>query len=453
MPFSLHTASHCLEYVIQCLIEKGRLKEEMLELLINPHLKVLDLSKEASFESEVERNLRIVRLASVRCSQLTTLRIGVDCYDVKALKVESQRKAPISNCVKLLEDDIFFTMLQLFEHLQVLDLSYTTYGASCMQSLGATRKPILRELLVKWCPNVTDTVMLEFCIGQSSLYKLSIERTAVTSVGIKFAIEHLTELKEIAFDEEHNILKIFRDVHNESRELKKYSLTKLSIPVNVPYEKGGISLMVSMCPALVHLVMWAIEGITDVELLGFRELKQITSLIFLHDIDLTFPFHGGVVPILRVHGYSLECLYLPPITGGNVHLIIECCPNIRRLYLSIEDRPSDIAEQEEDLRSHEAAPLRMLETLVLLGSTYDSPFVISPEILVFLLSSPALIEIIFRNCPALTDQIIEKACARNTFKYLTKLKFFHCRNVNQKGIDFFMNEMNPYVKNYFGKMW
>jgi hypothetical protein len=35
-------------------------------------------------------------------------------------------------------------MLQLFEHLQVLDLSYTTYGASCMLSLGATRKPILR---------------------------------------------------------------------------------------------------------------------------------------------------------------------------------------------------------------------------------------------------------------------------------------------------------------------
>jgi hypothetical protein len=68
MPFWLHTASHCLEYIIQCLIEKGRLKEEMLELLINPHSKVLDLSRNLSFESDVERNLRIVRLASVRCS-------------------------------------------------------------------------------------------------------------------------------------------------------------------------------------------------------------------------------------------------------------------------------------------------------------------------------------------------------------------------------------------------
>jgi hypothetical protein len=40
----------------------------MLELLINPHSKVLDLSRNLSFESDVERNLRIVRLASVRCS-------------------------------------------------------------------------------------------------------------------------------------------------------------------------------------------------------------------------------------------------------------------------------------------------------------------------------------------------------------------------------------------------
>jgi hypothetical protein len=110
--------------------------------------------------------------------------------------------------------------------------------------------------------------MLEFCIGQRSLYKLSFEKTEVTSVGIKYAMEHLTELKELEFDKHHDILKIFRDIYNESRELKKYSFTKLSIPHNVPYEKGGISLMVSMCPALLDLVMWANEGITDVELLG-----------------------------------------------------------------------------------------------------------------------------------------------------------------------------------------
>jgi hypothetical protein len=62
---------------------------------------------------------------------------------------------------------------------------------------------------------------------------------------------------------------------------------------------------------------------------------------------------------------------------------------------------------------------------------------------VFLLSSPSLTNLTIRNCPTLTDQIIEKACARNTFKNLTLLMLYNCRNVNQKGIDFFMNEMNP----------
>jgi hypothetical protein len=193
---------------------------------------------------------------------------------------------------------------------------------------------------------------------------------------------------------------------------------------------------------------------------GFRELNQIKSLMwFPCDSFLTFPFHGGVVPILRVHGYRLECLHiLPPVPSGKVHLIIECCPNIQELFLCIDDRPSDIAEQEvdqssfyspkEDPRSHEAAPLRMLKTLQL-DSSYNSPFAISPEILVFLLSSPALIEINILNCHTLTDQIIEKACARNIFKYLTSLLLINCRNVNQKGIDFFMNEMNPLAQIVF----
>jgi hypothetical protein len=68
--FSLHAASHCLEYIIQCLEEDRRLKEEMFDLLINPHSKVLDLSKNAfvSTEKGVKRYLRIVSLASVRCS-------------------------------------------------------------------------------------------------------------------------------------------------------------------------------------------------------------------------------------------------------------------------------------------------------------------------------------------------------------------------------------------------
>jgi hypothetical protein len=40
--------------------------------------------------------------------------------------------------------------------------------------------------------------MQVFCKGQSSLYKLSVLGTKVTHAGIRFAIEHLPELKELS---------------------------------------------------------------------------------------------------------------------------------------------------------------------------------------------------------------------------------------------------------------
>ncbi len=43
----------------------------------------------------------------------------------------------------------------------------------------------------------------------------------------------------------------------------------------------------------------------------------------------------------------------------------------------------------------------------------------------------------------LDDKIIEEACTKNSFKYLTRLWLRGCSNVSQKGIDFFLNEANP----------
>jgi hypothetical protein len=119
--------------------------KEMFELLLNPHSKTLDLSK---WNMHITDRLRIVRLASVRCSvkinssflhrnelmnnflqlqQLTTLKMGF------FNKLQSNQV-----------EDTFTPMLQLFEHLQILDLSGTIYGASCMINLGLTDKPKLR---------------------------------------------------------------------------------------------------------------------------------------------------------------------------------------------------------------------------------------------------------------------------------------------------------------------
>ncbi|XP_046454758.1 uncharacterized protein LOC124202469 [Daphnia pulex] len=430
--------SHCLEYMTLEWVKRNHWgkKKEMFELLLNPHLKILDLSK---WNMHITDSLHIVRLASVRCSQLTALKMGF-FNKLPSYQVE----------------DTFTPMLQLFEHLQILDLCDTIYGASCMINLGLTDKPKLRELQVNSCPGVTDSAMQVFCNGQSSLQKLSVNRTEVTHSGIRFAIEHLPELKELNCDDDSDILRAFRRIRKETRESKKYSLTKWFMwtpPDEVSYKKGSVSLMVDMCPSLVEVDVFLQvndEGFTDEELLGFRKLQQLKHFgIQISFLPSIISIRGGVIPLLQARGLLLEELYLSmQVTSEEVDLIIESCPNIRRLLLILErtdllDTPEPVVHDgvhSSLCSSKKVFPLRMLEDISL--SSYFS-YAISRKLLLLLLSSPALTAVSIYNSFTLDDQIIEEACAKNSFKYLTKLRLYGCSNVSQKGIDFFLNETNP----------
>jgi hypothetical protein len=186
-------------------------------------------------------------------------------------------------------------------------------------------------------------------------------------------------------------------------------------------------------------------------ILGFRELKLLKSLVFrtISSVWRSISIHDGVIPLLQVHGPTLEHLHLPMrVTSEEVFLIIDCCPNIRRLELLIESRgnqetPEPVYGVHSSLRfPKERVPLSMLEYIAL-SYSHASPSAISRKLLLFLLSSPTLAVIYLLSCLTLDDQIIEEACAINSFKYLTKLRLYDCSNVSQKGIDFFMNETNP----------
>jgi hypothetical protein len=122
--------------------------------------------------------------------------------------------------------------------------------------------------------------MQVFCNSQSSLHKLSVLGTEVTHAGIRFAIEHLPELKELSSSTD--ISQVLFRICRETRESKKCSLTKFSMRTViqtlryiVPYKKGNVSLMVEMCPSLVDLFIDVNggKGFTNEELLGEKNLK------------------------------------------------------------------------------------------------------------------------------------------------------------------------------------
>jgi hypothetical protein len=184
---------------------------------------------------------------------------------------------------------------------------------------------------------------------------------------------------------------------------------------------------------------------------GFRKLKQLKNFEIQTSpyLPSIISIRGGVIPLLQAHGLTLEQLYLTvEVTSEQVFVIIESCPNIHRLLLFLESTDLETPEPVVDNGVHsslcsskEVIPLRMLEEISL--SSHFSRFAISRKLLLFLLFSPALTVVSIDECFTLDDKIIEEACARNSFKYLTKLKFHGCSNVSQKGIDFFLNEANP----------
>jgi hypothetical protein len=188
---------------------------------------------------------------------------------------------------------------------------------------------------------------------------------------------------------------------------------------------------------------------------GFRKLKQLKNfeiqLWSLYEPPI-ISIRGGIIPLLQARGLTLEQLYLSvKVTSEEVYLIIQCCPNIHHLQLILESNDLETPEPvvDDGVHSSLCSPkelflLRMLEEITL--SSYFSQFAISRKLLLLLLSSPTLTVISIVDCFTLDDKIIEEACARNSFKYLTKLRLYDCSNVSQKGIDFFLNEANPLDK-------
>jgi hypothetical protein len=91
-----------------------------------------------------------VRLASARCSVIFNstllyksglwMNYFLQLQQLTTLKFFSFNKLPSPTQV----EETFTPILQLFEHLQILDLSSTIYGASCMLYLGSTCKPKIR---------------------------------------------------------------------------------------------------------------------------------------------------------------------------------------------------------------------------------------------------------------------------------------------------------------------
>ncbi len=296
-------------------------------------------------------------------------------------------------------------------------------------------------------------------VGQCKLIEhLDIKETSLTERGVKMALENLPNLKELNCD--HSLIEILTEMHQEACEQKKkipsYSLTMLDNAdmKDVPYHTGSLRIALSLiCPSSIkRLVLCTDEGLTDDELPVLSALTMLEDLTIASTGDVYLTFGGGVYPLLKAIGNSLDALNLHGLMDEvDIYAIIEFCPNLKKLVFFLNPVYSTAkfgTGHNPKRRRTEHTILQNLETLSITDifsiefSEYQSGE-FPHESLLLLLSSPSLKKISVNNCDTLTDDILSQAVHLHGFTRLKSLKILGCPNVTNRGIDLFMNETNP----------
>lgn len=428
--------SRLLVRIIDILRDEKRLKKHHLELLITQQLNALDLSKEGD---EIACHLR---LASIRCPQLKTLKLN--------------------GCQKI-SKQVYQNFLPTFENLQVLDISNTSSGDSCLYVLGAYCKD-LRELDVTSCP-VTDAGIKGLCLsiddlgkedkrlGQCKLiHKLMVSYTKVTQKGIIIALENLPILKVF---ECCSSVQALAEMHlapyeDNIPDIKKYSLIDLHCTNEsfcTPYKSGSLGLASLLCSSVMKVRIVTQEGLTDIDLLGLLSLENLREFSLGGGEECEITFDGGVAPILEAFGNSLTSLTLAELPCVNIRAITEYCPNLRFLFL-VMNHSYTMAWPEEERRPFSPKPIKTEPILMKLESLHLvcvshllSTSVIPSESLPSLLSSPQLVHLYVKDCVTLTDEVLKKAA--NHFQNMEHLELEQCNSITKLGVDSVMNDSNP----------
>jgi hypothetical protein len=270
-----------------------------------------------------------------------------------------------------------------------------------------------------------------------TIKKLSILQTAVTQQGIQVALTHLQSLNIL---ENFNTLEAFIELSLSTIDSKppglynnKFSISTLYTSPDKPYISNSLCFALSLCHSVNHVLIHVTKGLKDSDLLCLMSLKVLRKLkIFKSNFwvpnDTEITFDGGVAPLLKVFGRSLETLALECFDLIRISTIMDFCPNLYALYMS--DVTGSLENERHLFQSEKKPPVfKELKQLICI---LDVPV----DILLFLLSSPSLEHIGISCCDVLTDEILlETIKCQHRLNNLKKFELDKCDSVTKRGID------------------
>ncbi len=274
-----------------------------------------------------------------------------------------------------------------------------------------------------------------------TIKKLSILHTGVTQQGIQVALTHLQSLNIL---ESFDILEALAELASstiDSKESKPpgllyydmISISTLYTSPDKPYISNSLHLALSLCHSVNLVLIHVTKGLKDSDLLCLMSLKVLRKLkIFKSNLwvpnDTEITFDGGVAPLLKVFGRSLETLALECLDLIRISTIIDLCPNLN--FLGIRDVTGSLENERHLFQSEKKPPV--FKELKQLFCILDVPV----DILLFLLSSPSLEHIGISCCDVLTDEILlETVKCQHRFNNLKKFELDKCDSVTKRGID------------------
>jgi hypothetical protein len=291
---------------------------------------------------------------------------------------------------------------------------------------------------IQWLCNVDYPGMVNGKSGLcETIKKLSILHTGVTQQGIQVALTHLQSLNIL---ESFDILEALAELASSTIASKppglyndKFSISTLYTSPDKPYLSNSLCLALSLCNSVNLVLIHLTKGLKDSDLLCLMSLKVLRKLkIFKSNIwvpnDTEITFDGGVAPLLKVFGRSLETLALECLDLIRISTIIDFCPNLK--FLGIRDVTGSLENERHLFQSEKKPPV--FKELKQLFCILDVPV----DILLFLLSSPSLEHIGISCCDVLTDEILlETIKCQHRLNNLKKFELDKCDSVTKRGID------------------
>ena len=278
-------------------------------------------------------------------------------------------------------------------------------------------------------------------VGNGKSYK-------ITKKGVKIALENLPALRILNHNTAVEVLADIAQTHlNQMLLPPKFALSVLRLEDRQPYSNGNLGLAISLCSSITSMHIEETAGFTDRDLLTLMALEKLQNLYILADPNLgknqeKITFDGGLLPLLKLKGGSLEELELFFLSDVDVYRIAEFCPNLEDLHLEnilsyTFPCPDEVNVTLTSKRSRKDFTLKSLTNLYIWVLQHPQR-----EILLFLLSSPFLSKIEILSCDTLTDNVLLAATKIHHFENVTEIFLQNCDFVSKRGIDVFMQGDN-----------